>query len=135
MSSNNEKTQILSEKHREILKEKLEIRIKTVTERDFAVIRRDTLVMLEDIHCSLNFTVTMTKRIKLLYELLFDTGFLKCRNTKKIIAAGLLYFISPEDFLPDDIPGLGYLDDAFIIDEVWEKVKNEIQCYVKQNNG
>lgn len=131
MAFHNDEKRILSEKHREILKHRLEFRIKTVTDKDIAVVRRDTLIKLEEIHSSMDFAVTMAQRIKLLYEILFDTGFSKSRSTKKTIAAGLLYFISPEDFLPDDIPGLGYLDDAYIINEVWEKVSFETKSYIK----
>ena len=32
-----------------------------------------------------------------------------------IIMAGLIYFILPLDFSPDYIPGIGYIDDAFVL--------------------
>ena len=32
-----------------------------------------------------------------------------------IILAGILYFIMPFDFAPDFIPGIGYIDDAFVL--------------------
>jgi len=32
-----------------------------------------------------------------------------------LILAGVLYFILPFDFAPDFIPGIGYIDDAFVL--------------------
>jgi len=32
-----------------------------------------------------------------------------------VIMAGLIYFILPLDFSPDYIPGIGYIDDAFVL--------------------
>lgn len=123
MEAYGDEVRILSNRHREILKERLAFRIKTITNKDIATVRRDTLEKLEDIHSSKEFTVKMVQRVKVLYEMLFDNNFPKSREMEKAITAGLLYFISPEDFLPDDIPGLGYLDDAFIINEVWEMIR------------
>lgn len=127
-----EEAQILSERHREILKERLAFRIKTVTGRDIATIQRVVLTKLEDIHSSRDFAVIMVDRVKILYEMLFDKNFPKSKETEKAIAAGLLYFISPEDFLPDDIPGLGYLDDAYVINEVWDMIHGEIQKFLAE---
>lgn len=45
------------------------------------------------------------------------------------IIGSLLYFISPIDFIPDFILGLGFLDDAFIIGYVFNKVAKELDKY------
>ena len=45
------------------------------------------------------------------------------------IIGSLLYFISPVDVIPDFILGLGFLDDAFIIGYVFNKVAKELDKY------
>ena len=45
------------------------------------------------------------------------------------IVAGLLYFISPLDFIPDLIPGLGFVDDAYILGLVFKQVSKDLEKY------
>lgn len=41
----------------------------------------------------------------------------------------LAYFSEVHDLIPDEIPGLGYLDDAFMIDIVCRDFKDELEAY------
>ena len=41
----------------------------------------------------------------------------------------LSYFSDPEDLIPDNVPGLGFLDDAIMIDLVGKDMEHEIQAY------
>jgi uncharacterized membrane protein YkvA (DUF1232 family) len=41
----------------------------------------------------------------------------------------LAYFAEPEDLIPDHIPGLGYLDDAIMIELVVRELQHEIEAY------
>lgn len=58
--------------------------------------------------------------------------------TRAIIAvfAGLLYFISPLDVVPDFIPALGFIDDAFILGMVYKQIAKDLARYQqwKKNN-
>lgn len=42
----------------------------------------------------------------------------------------LAYFSEPDDLIPDHIPGLGFLDDAIMIELVIRELKHEIEAYV-----
>lgn len=46
----------------------------------------------------------------------------------KLLSA-LIYFGDPEDLIPDDMPGLGYLDDAIMIELVLRELKHVIEAY------
>ncbi len=41
----------------------------------------------------------------------------------------LSYFSEPQDLIPDDIPGLGFLDDAIMIEIVSMALEPELQAY------
>lgn len=47
------------------------------------------------------------------------------------IIAGLLYFVSPVDAIPDFIFGFGFIDDAFVIGFVVDNLRKEIDKYLQ----
>ena len=44
-----------------------------------------------------------------------------------LIIAAVLYFVSPIDAIPDFIPGIGFLDDAFVIAWVMRQVRKDVE--------
>jgi hypothetical protein len=49
-------------------------------------------------------------------------------ETERVINA-LSYFAEPEDLIPDHIPGLGFLDDAIMVELVVRELRHEVQAY------
>ena len=45
--------------------------------------------------------------------------------------AGILYFLSPIDFIPDFIPGIGMIDDVFVISMVLKQIHKDLVHYEK----
>ncbi len=43
--------------------------------------------------------------------------------------AGILYFLSPIDFIPDFIPGIGLVDDVFVIGLVLKQIHIDLVRY------
>ncbi len=52
------------------------------------------------------------------------------KKSMVLVIAGLLYFLSPIDAIPDIIAGLGLVDDLAIISYVWKTVNNEIEQFL-----
>ncbi|MFQ5709353.1 MAG: YkvA family protein [bacterium] len=44
--------------------------------------------------------------------------------------AGVVYFVNPFDFVPDFLPGAGYLDDATVVGFVLKSIKNDIEQFL-----
>ena len=49
------------------------------------------------------------------------------------IVAGLLYFISPVDLIPDFLLGFGFVDDAAVLAMVIKRIKTELDKYKELN--
>ncbi len=47
------------------------------------------------------------------------------------IMASLLYFISPLDLVPDFIPGLGFIDDVYVLTKVYGQIAKDLEKYKK----
>lgn len=60
-----------------------------------------------------SFILSQKRNLLVLFTALFNRKTPK--NIRIMIAAAFIYLISPIDFLPDIIPGLGLLDDAIIV--------------------
>jgi uncharacterized membrane protein YkvA (DUF1232 family) len=68
-------------------------------------------------------------KLKLMISMLTDTEWrLPTQESTRVLSA-LTYFCEPEDLIPDDIPGLGFLDDAIMIELVVRELRHEIDAY------
>ena len=48
---------------------------------------------------------------------------------RKRVLNALAYFADPDDLIHDRVPGLGYLDDAIMVELVVQDLKHEIEAY------
>lgn len=70
--------------------------------------------------------------VKVLFALITDHLKGKYKIDKKtflIIAGALAYTALPTDVIPDFIPGIGFIDDAFVIGWTIQTIKEEIDRY------
>jgi hypothetical protein len=61
--------------------------------------------------------------------MLVDEGWNMEEEDRIRVRQALAYFSEPEDLIPDDIPGIGYIDDAIMIELVTRELEHEIQAY------
>jgi uncharacterized membrane protein YkvA (DUF1232 family) len=58
-----------------------------------------------------------------------DAGFGMEEADKKRVLACLTYFANPKDIIPDNVPVLGFLDDAIMIELVVRELQHEVEAY------
>ena len=73
--------------------------------------------------------VKLLANVRVLYAMLRDGDFRLSLKSKAVIVAGLAYFVLPFDVIPDYIPGLGFLDDGFVIAAVLRSLSKELDAY------
>ncbi len=66
-----------------------------------------------------------------LVDLIQDEDYDAPKRVQTEVLAALAYFAEPEDLIPDNIPGLGFLDDAIMVKFIEEEFKNELWGYRK----
>ena len=68
-------------------------------------------------------------KLQQLIEMLKDSEWrIEGKDRSRILDA-LAYFVDPDDLIPDRIPGIGYLDDAIMVELVVQELKHEITAY------
>ena len=64
-----------------------------------------------------------------LIEMLEDDDWRLEGPDRKRVLNALAYFADPDDLIPDRVPGLGYLDDAIMVELVVQDLKHEIEAF------
>jgi uncharacterized membrane protein YkvA (DUF1232 family) len=68
-------------------------------------------------------------KLELMIGMLMDHEWrLPKKDTIRVLNA-LAYFTNPEDLIPDHVPGIGYLDDAIMIELVVRDLRHELEAY------
>jgi uncharacterized membrane protein YkvA (DUF1232 family) len=75
------------------------------------------------------FVRTRVAAVENLIAMARDVGWALAAEDRGRIVAALTYFADPEDLIPDNIPVLGFLDDAIMIDVVQQVLAPEIEAY------
>jgi uncharacterized membrane protein YkvA (DUF1232 family) len=77
------------------------------------------------------FVVTAIEAIEDLVAIIVDEDYRAPAPIAKQVLAALAYFCDPEDLIPDEVPVLGFLDDAIMIKFVEREFKHELSAYRK----
>jgi uncharacterized membrane protein YkvA (DUF1232 family) len=68
-------------------------------------------------------------KLSLLTDMLRDDEWRLEGEDRTRILDALAYFVDPDDIIPDRVPGLGYLDDAIMVELVVRELAHELDAY------
>jgi uncharacterized membrane protein YkvA (DUF1232 family) len=71
------------------------------------------------------------RKLQLLVDMLEDEEWRLTGPDRARVLNVLTYFVDPDDLIPDRIPGIGYLDDAIMVQLVVEQLHHEIEAFEK----
>ena len=67
--------------------------------------------------------------LRLLIDMLTDLDWRLQHEEATRVLSALAYFTEPDDLIPDQIPGLGFLDDAIMVELVLRELHHELEAY------
>ena len=76
-----------------------------------------------------NFIADRLGKLDSMISMVNDHGFALPEDDKNRVLACLTYFANPDDLIPDNVPVLGYLDDAIMIELCVRELEHEIEAY------
>ncbi|MEJ2129005.1 MAG: YkvA family protein [Woeseiaceae bacterium] len=69
------------------------------------------------------------EKLRLLIRMMSDLEWRLPHQEATRVLNALAYFTEPDDLIPDHIPGLGFLDDAIMVELVVRELEHEIEAY------
>ena len=74
------------------------------------------------------FQLLLVQELNVLHSILRNTHNLETSIQQKIIFA-LKYFLKSKDDIPDEIPGIGFIDDLAVVDWTIQEIKEQYSHY------
>lgn len=68
-------------------------------------------------------------QLSIMTDMLTDQRWDMSEEDSQHVLAALSYFSDPQDLIPDELPVLGYLDDAIMVELVCKELEHEMQAY------
>ena len=75
------------------------------------------------------YVVKRVENLEELMDMVQDKAYALPGPVRQKILSALCYFTHPADLIQDTIPGLGFLDDAIMIELVTQELKHELAAY------
>ena len=69
------------------------------------------------------------EKLRLLIRMMSDLEWRLPHQEATRVLNALAYFTEPDDLIPDHIPGLGFLDDAIMVELVCRELRHELDAY------
>jgi uncharacterized membrane protein YkvA (DUF1232 family) len=76
-----------------------------------------------------SFIAERLSKLDSMISMVNDQGFALPEDDRQRVLACLAYFANPKDIIPDDVPVLGFLDDAIMIELVTRELQHEVEAY------
>ena len=76
-----------------------------------------------------HFVKDRVDKLEAMVEMITDQEWAIPRKECIKVLSALAYFGEPDDLIPDNIPGLGFLDDAIMVELVFRELKHEIEAF------
>jgi len=76
-----------------------------------------------------DFVTARLVKLQLMLDMLTDADWNMAEAARSPVLAALAYLCDPEDVIPDEIPGIGLLDDAVMIELVFRELRHELEAY------
>ncbi len=87
--------------------------------------------LLQDVETSElpDFIAQRLERLDALIAMVRDEGWALPEQDRTRVLSALVYFANPNDIIPDNVPVLGYFDDAIAIELCVRELKHELDAY------
>ena len=76
-----------------------------------------------------SFIADRLSKLDSMISMVNDQGFALPAEDRQRVLGCLAYFANPKDIIPDNVPVLGFLDDAIMIELVVRELQHEVEAY------
>ena len=101
---------------------------KTADVREVISGARELLSRVGDVHLP-EFVRERLLKLGPMIEMFGDEEWRLTAADRERVVSALAYLNEPEDLIPDDVPGFGFIDDAIMVQLVVEELRHEIDAF------